>query len=205
MFTQMSAKKGIKLFGETAVAAIVKEFTQLDQGGTTMPGKQVVQPIRVNDMVGNERKMALEAVNLIDNKRSGKIKGRTCADESKQKFYLDKEESISSPTVSVETLFSTLAIDAFEHRKVSTFDVPGAYLHAKMPPNKQILLKLRGEFVDIMCNVNELHRPNIVIENGKKVLYMKVKRAIYGYIESALLWYDLFTSTLQGMGFKVND
>jgi hypothetical protein len=34
---------------------------------------------------------------------------------------------------------------------------------------------------------------------------MRVKRAIYGCIESALLWYDLFTTTLQGMGFKVND
>jgi Ca2+-binding EF-hand superfamily protein len=203
MFTQMSAKKGIRMFGEKAVAAMVKEFTQLDKGA--MPGKQVIQPINVKDMVGDERKMALEAVNLIDNKRSGKIKGRTCADGSKQKLYLNKEESISSPTVSVEALFTTLAIDAFEGRKVSTFDVPGAYLHAKMPPDKQILLKLRGEFVDIMCNVNEQHRPNIVIENGKKVLYMRVKRAIYGCIESALLWYDLFTTTLQGMGFKVND
>lgn len=37
---QMSAKKGIKLFGARALAAMVKGFTQLDQGA--FPGKPVV-------------------------------------------------------------------------------------------------------------------------------------------------------------------
>ena len=32
IFTQMSAKKGITMFGETEVAAIIKEYTKLDQG-----------------------------------------------------------------------------------------------------------------------------------------------------------------------------
>ena len=31
MFTQISAKEGIKKFGETAVAAILKEYPQLDK------------------------------------------------------------------------------------------------------------------------------------------------------------------------------
>ena len=44
----------------------------------------------------------------------------------------------------------------------------------------------------------------MVIENGKRVLYVKVLRAIYGCIESALLWYELYVKTLKGMGFVLN-
>ena len=74
---------------------------------------------------------------------------------------------------------------------------------------KNILLKLEGEFVDIMCSVNGEHKCNVIYEQkGKKrvkVLYMKVLRAIYGGLESALLWYQLYSSTLQTMGFKLNE
>ena len=41
-------------------------------------------------------------------------------------------------------------------------------------------------------------------ENGKKVLYVKILRAIYGCIESALLWYKLYSETLEGMEFVIN-
>ena len=33
---------------------------------------------------------------------------------------------------------------------------------------------------------------------------MKILREIYGCIESALLWYELYAKTLKGMGFKLN-
>jgi len=36
------------------------------------------------------------------------------------------------------------------------------------------------------------------------VLYVRVLKAIYGMIESALRWYDLFSSTLTDMGFEIN-
>ena len=29
-------------------------------------------------------------------------------------------------------------------------------------------------------------------------------QSVYGCIESAMLWYNLYTSTLQGMGFELN-
>jgi len=73
-----------------------------------------------------EKRRALEAVKLIKKKRRGKIKGRTCADGSKQKRFLKHGESISSPTVSLEAIVGTLLIDAHENRDVAIFDVPGA-------------------------------------------------------------------------------
>ena len=78
----MSAKKGIKLFKERAVAAICKEFKQLDEGA--IPNKPVVLPQDPSKLTREEKSRALEAVNLIKEKRNGKIKGRTCADGSKK-------------------------------------------------------------------------------------------------------------------------
>ena len=45
-------------------------------------------------------------------------------------------------------------IGAFEERGVAIFDIPGAYLQAHIPPDKQPLMILRDDFVDIMCKVN---------------------------------------------------
>ena len=202
LFTQMTAKRGIKLFGERAIAAMTKEFNQLDKGA--FPGKPVVEPIDPTTLTKDEKQRAMEAVNLIKEKRCGKIKGRTCANGSTQRRFLGEGESVSSPTVSIEALFSTLVIDALERRDVAVFDVPGAYLHAKMPKGKKELLKMRGEFVDIMCEVNPEYKPFVLEENGKKVLYMNILRAIYGCIQSALLWYELYVSVLKDMGFRLN-
>ena len=199
---QMSAKKGIKKFGEKAVAAMIKEFSQLDQGA--FPGKPVIDTIDADSLSREQKAKALEAVNLIAEKRCGRIKGRTCANGSTQRKYLRQDETVASPTVGLESILSTLLVDAHEGRAVGIFDIPGAYLHAEMPKEKLVIMKLRGEFVDIMCEVNPKYKPFVKIENGKKVLYLRVLRAIYGCIESALLWYDLFSSTLAKMGFTIN-
>ena len=112
---------------------------------------------------------------------------------------------MASPTISLEALFTTLLVDAYEDKKIAIFDVPGAYLHAKdMPKDKGVLHKLRGQFVDIMCEINPEHTKNIIYETGVKVLYLYVVKAIYGCIESALLWYNLFTETLQKYSFESN-
>ncbi len=202
MFTQMNANKGIKMFGERAIAAMIKEFKQLDAG--PMDRKPVVCPMDPKSLSLEQKLKALDAVNLIQEKRDGRVKGRTCANGSKQHKFLKENESIASPTISLEAIIATLIIDAKEERDVAIFDVPGAYLHAKMPEDKNVILKLRGQFVDIMCNVNPEYKRTIMYENGKKVLYLKVLRAIYGCIYSSLLWYNLYSETLVKMGFKIN-
>ena len=79
---------------------------------------------------------ALTAVKIIKQKRGGTIKGRICADGRNHKRYLVKDESVASPTISLEALFTTLVIYAYEERDVATFDIPGTYLHSKMPADK---------------------------------------------------------------------
>ena len=62
--------------------------------------------------------------------------------------------------VSLEDLFYTLIADVHNGRDMDSFNVPGEYLNASMPKEKRILMKLRGDFVATMCQVNpeyELH------------------------------------------------
>ena len=198
----MSAKRGIKEFGQQAIAAMIKEFCQLDEGA--FPGKPVVKPIDPNSITAEEEKDALEAISLIKQKRSGVVKGRMCANGSKQRQFLGLYESVASPTISLEAILATLIIDAYEGRSIAVFDVPGAYLHAPMLEGKCVIMRIRGDFMDMMIQANEKYADFVKIVKGKKALYLKVLRAIYGCIQSALLWYEMFSGKLEKMGFQIN-
>lgn len=96
----------------------------------------------------------------------------------------------------------SIIVDAHEGRDVATADVAGAYLKADM--DDFVLMKFTGESVDILCEMKPKHRQFVVSENGKNTLYVKLVKAIYGCVKSALLWYDLFHGTLKEMGFVLN-
>ena len=120
---QMSVKKGFKEFGERAIAAVMKELIQLDQG--PVPGKPVVTEINPDTIPEVEKKKVLDAVNLIELKRDGRVKARSCANRSKQRMYLKEYDTVASPTVSLGGIFTTLLIGAHEGRQITSFDVPG--------------------------------------------------------------------------------
>ena len=65
-YGQMSAKKGIEQFGEETIAALIKEYKQLDQGA--FPGKPVVAAAIYADSTDEQKIKALETVNLIKRK-----------------------------------------------------------------------------------------------------------------------------------------
>ena len=74
----MSAKEGLRKFGEKAAEALITEWRQLDE-------KNVFHGLYFKDTTVEQRKNALRLVQLIKQKRCGKIKGGTCADGRKQR------------------------------------------------------------------------------------------------------------------------
>jgi hypothetical protein len=80
----MLAARGIKMYGEQALAAIMKELKQLNDGA--MNGKPAVLPIDPKTLTAEEKEHAMEAVALIKKKNNGTIKGRCCANRAKR-FY----------------------------------------------------------------------------------------------------------------------
>ena len=165
-FTQMSAKNGIKTYKERAVAAMLKEYKQLED-------MAVFRPQDPKLLSKTQKRQALQAVNLIKEKRNGTINGRTCAEGRPQQSSISREES-TLPTISLQVLLASLIISAYEIRAVHTFDVPGAYLQSPLPKGNVIFMKFEGELADIMCDVKPEYKDTVTFENGKNVLYVKV-------------------------------
>jgi hypothetical protein len=101
ILTQMSLKVGIQEHGQKAVQAMMNEFAQLEE-------LDVFYAIDASTLTKEKKRQALRAINLlIKEKRDGKIKGQTVADDSVQHNLYDKSETVS-PTVSPEALSLTI-------------------------------------------------------------------------------------------------
>ena len=110
---------------------------------------------------------------------------------------MSEGESISSPTVLLEALFITLITGIYKERDVTTFHVPGAYLHADVPEGKTLLLNLWSCFINIICDINPEHKANVWYKRAQKVLYLRLLRSICRCIYSSLQWYTFYTDSLQ--------
>ena len=78
-------------------------------------------------------------------------------------------------------------------------------MNVEMPDDQRTLMVLRGDFVDIMCQVNPDYEKFVSYAGKQKVLYLHLLRALYGCIQSSLLWYELYSKTLKDMGFVINE
>jgi len=67
---------------------MIKEFKQIHEG--SMLGKPVVRPVDPHTLSFEQKKQELEAVTLIKEKRSGKLNGRTCANEKTEVIFKRK-------------------------------------------------------------------------------------------------------------------
>jgi len=195
MYYTNDSKKGIATYGQVAIQAILKEYKQLHD-------LNVFQPMKKKDIPIEERDKVLRLITLKKDKRTGQIKSRACADGRPQRAYISREEA-TSPTVSLESLMLSMMIDAYENRDVATADVVGAFLKGDM--DDFVMVKLMNEKVDIMCRVESKYRDYVIRgKNGRKTLFMKLNKALYGCMKSAIIWYETFVTTLKGLDFKLN-
>ena len=119
------------------------------------------------------------------------------------------KEEADSPTAAIESVMVTATIDAYENRDVMVMDIPNAFIQALMPERKEgeerVIMKIAGVLMDMMTEIaSETYGKYVVYENGRKVIYVTVLKAIYGMLQAALLWYKKFRSGLEGIGFKFN-
>ena len=69
----------------------------------------------------------------------------------------------------------------------------------------EITMKLKGATVDLLLQIDHaLHSDKVVMEKGQKVLYVHVRKAIYGMIQSSLMFYKKLRKDLESYGLKVN-
>eukprot|EP00956_Cyclotella_meneghiniana_P038953 scaffold162906_cov46-Cyclotella_meneghiniana.AAC.1 len=193
---QYSINKGIRLFGERAKDSVRKELRQLHDYVT-------YTPIHAHELTPEQKKQALASLIFITEKRCGRIKARACANGSTQRDYIPKETT-ASPTVMNDSVMITSAVDAHEEREVVTLDIPGAFLHADL--DEEVVMLLRGQLADLMVEVDpELYGPYLrKTKKGESILYVKMLKAMYGLLRSALLFYLKLVKDLTDFGFELN-
>ena len=192
---QMTAKKGLKVFGEKGALAIIKELDQLIQ-------RKVMKARRAGEMTRSQKENSLKYLMFLKEKRCGKIKGRGCADGRKQRLWKTKEET-SSPTISTEALFLMCLIIAKERRYVLTLDIPGAFMQSDI--DEELHVKLEGEIADLLVRRDPSYKEYITKEKGKTVIYAQLEKALYGTLQAAaLFWKDLTKFIVEDLGFVVN-
>jgi hypothetical protein len=162
----------------------------------------------VSELTASEKKKAQEALMFLTEKRDSTIKGRTVYNGKPTRDWHNKEDS-ASPTESLESIFLTSIIAGKEERDIMTAEIPNAFIQTLMPEledgQEHVIMKLKGAVLEILVELApDLYGPYLVLDDGKRVLYLQVLRALYGMLVAALLWYQQFREDLEGVGFKFN-
>jgi hypothetical protein len=108
------------------------------------------------------------------------------------------------PTVALESVLITATIDAYEERDVAIVDVPWAFLSADM--DEEVIMTIRGRLAELMVKAApNIYRKYITLDaNNQPILYVKLQKALYGCLRSALLFYEKLVRDLTSQGFKIN-
>ena len=116
---------------------------------------------------------------------------------------MTKEEA-ASPTAVTESVILTAVIDTYKKRDLATMDIPGAFLHALN--DDYVLLLFQGTLEELMVKiVPHIYSKYVMVgKSGRKLLYVKLHKALYGMLKSALLFYKKLMKDLKSVGFTIN-
>ena len=88
----------------------------------------------------------------------------------------------------MEALFLTYLINSMEHLKVATVDIPGAFKQEEME-GYTVHIKLEGKMADLLTKLDpKLYQKYVKNKKGRTVLYMNIKRSLYGTLQAAIIF-----------------
>jgi hypothetical protein len=134
----------------------------------------------------------------IVKKRDGHVCARACTDSSKECLELGyKKEEGASPMVATDSILISTTINAHKGHNVATINIPSAFLNAFN--NKDTIMLLKGCLSKLMVQVDPHLYCKYIIHNKKNqpLLYVKLTKAIYSLLKSALLFYRKFVNDLK--------
>ena len=183
--------------GDQAREVITNELKQ-------MVTKKVWVPVMGETLTRVERGAIIRSSMFLKKKNNPdgsfmKLKARLVAggDQQDKSLYDD----LSSPTVSTSSVFTLLSIAAHERRHIAVVDISGAYLNADMTPGMSVHMRLDSTMTDFMINIDNRYRKYTGANGGVVVL---LKKALYGCVESAGLWYEDLRTTMASLGYMRN-
>ena len=126
-----------------------------------------------------------------------KFKGRlVCNGKQQPKSTYDPNQS-SSPTLNKRSMMVIANIAAFKDLHVCTMDISSAFVHADI--DKEVYIKVDADVAKLLIQINPKYRDFLEKDDG---LTLRLNRALYGLIQSPVLWYFHFTKVLKSLGYK---
>jgi hypothetical protein len=188
----LSIQTSMKKRAKETVAAVLKELRQ-------MIDKGVFEPVMKGSLSNRQLKRMIRSFcfmkeKYLSNGLFDKLKARLAALGN---WEITTMMDISSPTISLSALMMIAGIAAQEGRFTASCDVPEAYLKADMLNEVFMLLEL----AELLCKINPDYKKFL---NADDTIIVRLKKALYGCVESARLWYDTIVNVLTVNGFKVN-
>ncbi len=94
-------------------------------------------------------------------------------------------------------------IDALERRDVATADIPGAFMQTDMEGTVHMMLE--GKMAELLVKIDpKLYRKYLMNRHGKPIMYVQLKKALYGTLQAALLFWKDLSKKLKAWGFTIN-
>ena len=103
----------------------------------------------------------------------------------------------------MEALFLPCIIDALKKRDVATTEIPDVFIQSDM--DETLNTKIQGKMAQLMTNIHpKKYAKYTVTEKGKPVIYVRLLKALYGYLKADLFFWKNLSETLQEWGFNIN-
>ena len=198
MGLNITVRKAIKEMKEAAEESIESELT-------SMVEKAVLDPVDYDKLTPAQKKLVLYSHMFLKEKFSAldgsfdKLKARLVGGGDVQ----DRENLItdpSSPTVDFLTVMIIMNLTCQQKLKTAVLDIKTAYLNADL--DEEIYIAIDPECARIFVKLYPQYA-KFVRKNGSLVCL--VKKALYGLVQSSNLWYKHIRSTLESMGFSIDD
>ena len=133
-----------------------------------------------------------------------KLKARLVGGGDCQDRSLYSRADTSSPTASTSAIMIVAQLAAAEGRHVISLDIGSAYLNARMPkddPSKLVFMAIAPIIATILVDIDPSYK-KFLRPNGS--IIVELDQALYGCIESAVLWYNELSTFLGSIGFAPN-
>ena len=128
------------------------------------------------------------------------LKGRIVGGGHRQDHSEFSDSEVSSPTVSLTSVMIGAAVAAHKSQHIMTLDHKAAYLNAAMK-GPEVIMLLTPDVSSLLIELDPTHTKYL---RSDKRIAVRLKKALYGCIQSAVLWYNELSSTIEGMGFVKN-
>lgn len=193
---RLSERDAVLQYGEMAAEAILEEFKQIAM-------KTVVQCLRYADLTPEQRTRIIHSSLFLKEKFDDegvlkRLKARLVA--AGNEMNRDLYEPGSSPTVAREAVFALMALSAARKCHRMYIDIGTAFLEAPMGDD-EVFMYIGKKLVPYL--VQALPEAQNFIDDKGRVL-VRLRRALYGCIQSSRLWYEHLRKILVRGGFKVN-